>query len=405
MIDSHMSEHFSAHPPSHADVDMSGEYYDEEYTMQDATEATNDEEIYDAEIDEQIGQTEVEMDEYTDEVADDEAHMGSYVPPDDATVTDVTVEDVQFRSSPVISATPREVPALPISPHVALDADLPINEAPADALATHSPHSVATLVDDSETVPHGDGAKQDLLNEVIDLTANDNQPQTLSTNPADPANPEPEAEPQLEPEHESEAPQNNLDDNEQELYEGDDLPPIADDSTGQQTIPDQSPDEQEDEDEDATTNADVYEDASDAVNHPNVPEQSNQSIHSPIEEALVINQQVRDDAADSMEPSPPVRLLYKDEAEGIDKVFDIFASSDSGSLDVQLLFDDNRTLFYEPLSSFFVRLRETDYFSGDEWRNAEIGLKMDLGSMDLSINEVCLSRSDGYLLWTYRFYI
>ncbi|KAG8697290.1 hypothetical protein FRC09_007960, partial [Ceratobasidium sp. 395] len=116
-------------------------------------------------------------------------------------------------------------------------------------------------------------------------------------------------------------------------------------------------------------------------------EEAGDGAHSPIEEALVLNQQARDDAADTMEPSPPVRLSYDNESSGTVQVFDLFAPIDTSPKSLGVLFGDNRTLFYDPLSVFFSKLRETEYFSGVAWQDAEMGLTVDLGSHKLSITE------------------
>ncbi|CAE6478604.1 hypothetical protein ACGC1H_003022 [Rhizoctonia solani] len=390
VIDSHMSEHFPG-VPTHIDVDMSAEYdEDAEYAMHDITEGTttnNDEEIYDAEFEEVPEHTEIEMDEYADEVEveeDNESHMGTYVPTDDgATVTDVTVEDVQLRSSPVPVGTPQVATMHPISPHVPLDADLPLNEAPAETLAGHSPHSVATLVGDSEVeVISVDPAKDGSLNEVIDLTENDDEPHIVSVdtteevtlvNPVEPID-------QALPQSEHEVTQDDLDKAEQEFYEAQE--PVAEHPSTDPTAPDQLDEQQEDERHSGHTDQD--EAVAEAPTSLEIPEQVDQGGHSPIEETLVINQQVRDDAADSMEPSPPIRLYYRDENKGINEVFDIFTPI---GLEAVLLFHDNRILFYEPLSAFFAKLRETEYFLGDGWENAEMEIRMDVGDSSISISE------------------
>ncbi|KAG8687768.1 hypothetical protein FRC11_006606, partial [Ceratobasidium sp. 423] len=359
-----MSEHFSAQAPTHIDIDMSAEYDDDtEYAMHDVTEATttNDEEIYDAEFEEIPEHTEVEMDEYADEVevVEDETHMGTYVPTDDAaTVTDVTVEDVQLRSSPVPAGIPQGTAMLPISPRDVVDAELPLNEAPGNALAEHSPHSVATLVDDSE-IEHlqADTAKDGTLDEVIDLTENDEEPQILpvdateeaaSVNPVDPTD-------QALPQAEHEVAQDDSNEAEQEFYEAEEF--VAELPSTDPTATDQLTEQQEDE---RHEHIDQHEPVAEAPTYLEIPEQADQDGHSPIEEALVINQQVRDDAADSMEPSPPVRLYYRDERKGTDEIFEIFTSTGLESHETTaLLFHDNRTLFYEPLSVFFTQLRET----------------------------------------------
>ncbi|CAE6485052.1 unnamed protein product [Rhizoctonia solani] len=386
VMDSHMSEHFSAQAPTHIDIDMSAEYDDDtEYAMHDITEATtNDEEIYDAEFE----HTEVEMDEYADEVEvveDDETHMGTYVPTDDAaTVTDVTVEDVQLLSSPVPAGIPQGATMRPISPHAAADADLPLNEAPGKVLAEHSPHSVATLVDDSE-IEHlqADAAKDSTLNEVIDLTENDEEPQIApvdSVEEAVPANPVDPVDQAL-PQSEHEVAQDNADETEQEFYEAEES--IDEIPSTDPTATDQPTEQQEDE-----QHTDQHEPAAEVPAYLEIPEPNDQDGHSPIEEALVINQQVRDDAADSMEPSPPIRLYYRDESKGTDEIFEIFTSTGLEPHETTaLLFWDNRTLFYEPLSGFFAQLRETEYFSGDGWETTEMGLRMDLGDSNISINE------------------
>ncbi|KAJ1307221.1 hypothetical protein OPQ81_001336 [Rhizoctonia solani] len=381
---------------------MSAEYDDDaEYAMHDITEATantNDEEIYDAEFEEAPEHTEIEMDEYADEVEvveDDETQMGTYVPTDDAaTVTDVTVEDVQLRSSPVPAGLPQEGAIPPISPHVPVDADLSLNEPPAGALADHSPHSVATLVGDSETEhPQVDTSKDGPLNEAIDLTENDEQPrivtieaveETTSVNPIDLVD-------QVLPQSGHEITQDAPDEAEHEIYDTEE--PTTELSSINPAVPNHQAEEQEDqlegeqEDEQDPGQTDQHQHIVEAPTHLEIPEQTDQDGHSPIEEALVINQQVRDDAADSMEPSPPVRLYYRDESKGTDGIFEIFASTGLESHEAILLFHDNRTLFYEPLSTFFSKLRETEYFSGDGWENAEMGVRMDLGDLSISINE------------------
>ncbi|KAH7342074.1 hypothetical protein B0J17DRAFT_287016 [Rhizoctonia solani] len=390
VMDSQMSEHFSAQAPTHIDVDMSAEYDDDaEYAMHDITEATtttNDEEIYDAEFEEVPEHTEIEMDEYADEVEvveDDETHMGTYAPTDDgATVTDVTVEDVQLLSSPVPAGIPQAATMHPISPHFSVDADLSINEVPVEALANHSPRSVATLVGDSE-IEHSqvDTTKDGTLNEVIDLTENDEQPQVDAVeevaviNLVDPDD-------QALPQSEHEVNQVDLDEAEQEFYEAEE--PAAEHIAANPTAPDQLVEQQGEQN---LGHIDQQEHPAEAPTSIEIPEQTDQDGHSPIEEALVINQQVRDDAADSMEPSPPIRLYYRDESKGTDDIFDIFTPTGLESHETVLLFSDNRTLFYEPLSAFFTKLRETEYFSGDEWDSIEMGLTMDLGHSSISINE------------------
>ncbi|KDN35760.1 hypothetical protein RSAG8_11322, partial [Rhizoctonia solani AG-8 WAC10335] len=371
VIDSHMSEHFSAPPPTHIDVDMSAEYDDDaEYAMHDVTEATNtnDEEIYDAEFEEVPEHTEIEMDEYADEVEvveDNESHMGTYVPTDDgATVTDVTVEDVQLRSSPAPAGTPQVATMHPISPHVPVDADLPLNEAPTETLADHSPHSVATLVGDSEVEPLPvDTTKDDGLNEVIDLTETDDEPHAVPVDAAEEAVSVNQVEPidQALPQSEPEVTQDDLDSEaEQEFYEAEE--PVAELPSTDPTAADQLVQQQEGQ-HSGHTGQDEH--PAEAPTFLEIPEQTDQDGHSPIEEALVINQQVRDDAADSMEPSPPIRLYYRDESKGTDETFDIFAPTGLESHETILIFHDNRTLFYEPLSAFFTKLREAEYFSGD----------------------------------------
>ncbi|CUA75845.1 Mediator of RNA polymerase II transcription subunit 12 [Rhizoctonia solani] len=388
VIDSHMSEHFPA-APTHIDVDMSAEYDDDaEYAMHDVTEATttnHDEEIYDAEFEEVPEHTEIEMDEYADEVEvieDNETHMGTYVPTDDgATVTDVTVEDVQLLSSPAPAGIPQVATMHPISPHVSVDTNLPLNEAPVE-IADHSPRSVATLVGDSEVEPLSiDAAKDGGLNEVIDLTENDDEPHVAPVDATEEATLVNPVEPtdQALPQTEHEATQDELDEAEREFYEAEE-PPLTD-----PTAPDQLDEPQEDEQRSAHTNQN--EPAVDAPTSLEIPQQTDQEGHSPIEEALVINQQVRDDAADSMEPSPPIRLYYRDESKGTNETFDIFTLIGSEPTEAVLLFHDNRTLFYEPLSAFFAKLRETEYFSGDGWESAEIEIRMLLGDSSISINE------------------
>ncbi|CAE6394126.1 unnamed protein product [Rhizoctonia solani] len=372
---------------------MSPEYDDDaEYAMHDITEAvTNDEEIYDAEFEEVHEQTEIEMDEYADEVEvvevdDNESNMGTYVPTDDAaTATDVTVEDVQLRSSPVPEGIPQGVAMRPISPHVPITADL-LNEVPSDTFVQHSPHSVATLIDDSEVEPLTiDNAKNGTLNEVIDLTGGEEEPQVVSV-----ATIEEVVSVELidhtgqeVPQSEHEDPQVDHDIAEQEFYDAEE--PVVELPSTDSTIPNQ-PVEQHLEAQ-QPEHIDQGEPVVEAPTHLEIPEQVDYDGHSPIEEALVINQQVRDDAADSMEPSPPVRLYYKDENRGIDKIFDIFASTGLESHEADLLFHDNRTLFYEPLSAFFVKLRETEHFSGDDWEDSEMTIRMDLEDSSLSINE------------------
>ncbi|KAF8689125.1 hypothetical protein RHS03_09397, partial [Rhizoctonia solani] len=392
VVDSHMSEHFSAQAPTHIDIDMSPEYDDDaEYAMHDVTEATtttNDEEIYDAEFEELPEQTEIEMDEYADEVEvveDNESHMGTYVPTDDAaTVTDVTVEDVQLRSSPVPEGTPHGV-MRPISPHVSVTAGL-LNEVSADALAQHSPHSVATLVDDSEAEPlPDDSTKEGILNEVIDLTGGEDEPQIVSVATVEEATSVELAEStdQEATRSEHEVLQVDHDTTEQEFYDAEEpafeIPSI--DSTVPEQLVEQRQEEQPSED------VDQYEDVVEVPTHLEIPEQADDDGHSPIEEALVINQQVRDDAADSMEPSPPVRLYYRDEGKGTDKIFEIFAPTGLESHEAELLFHDNRTLFYEPLSTFFAKLREIEHFSSDGWEDVEMSIRMDLEDSSISINE------------------
>ncbi|CAE6432662.1 unnamed protein product [Rhizoctonia solani] len=391
VIDSHMSEHFSV-ASTHIDVDMSAEYdEDAEYAMHDITEGTttnNDEEIYDAEFEEVPEHTEIEMDEYADEVEveeDNESYMGTYVPTDDgATVTDVTVEDVQLRSSPVPAGTPQVATMHPISPHVLLDADLPLNEATVETLAGHSPHSVATLVGDSEVeIISIDATKDGSLNEVIDLT-NDDEPHIVSVDAEEVASANP-VEPidQALPQSEHEVTQDDLDKAEQEFYEAQE--PVAELPSADPTAPSQ-PDEQQ-EDERHSGHIDQVEPATEAPTSLEIPEQTGQEGHSPIEEALVINQQVRDDAADSMEPSPPIRLYYGDENKGTNEVFDIFTPIGLESAEAVVLFHDNRTLFYEPLSAFFAKLREAEYFLGNGWENIEMGIRMDVGDSSISIGE------------------
>ncbi|CAE6427691.1 unnamed protein product [Rhizoctonia solani] len=393
VMDSHMSEHFSAQVPTHIDIDMSPEYDDDaEYAMHDLTEATattNDEEIYDAEFEEVPDQTEIEMDEYADEVEvvdDNESHMGTYVPTDDAaTVTDVTVEDVQLRSSPVPEGTPQGVTMRPISPHVPVTAGV-LNEVPADTLVQHSPHSVATLVDDSE-LEHlpVDNAKDGALNEVIDLTGGEEEPQIVSVAAVEEVTSVEPVEPtdQEVPQSEHEVPQVNHDIVEQDLYDTEE--PVIEIPSTTSTISNQLVEQHQEEQHSGHIEEGHH--IAEAPTYLEIPEQTNHDEHSPIEEALVINQQVRDDAADSMEPSPPVRLYYRDENRGVDKIFDIFASTGLESHEADLLFHDNRTLFYEPLSAFFAKLRETEHFSGEGWEDAEIAIRMDLEDSSLSINE------------------
>ncbi|CAE7218584.1 unnamed protein product [Rhizoctonia solani] len=392
VMDSHMSEHFSAPATTHIDVDMSAEYDDDvEYAMHDITEGTttNDEEIYDAEFEEVPQHTEIEMDEYGDEVEvveDDETHMGAYAPTDDgATVTDATVEDLQLRSSPGPVGTPQVVTD-PILPHVPVDADLSLNGAPTETLADHSPHSVATLVGDSEVEPLPvDTTKDGTLNEVIDLTENNDEPHTVPADAVDEAtsvNPVAPIDQEL-PHFEHEAGQDDLDQVEQEFYEVEES--VVELSSIDPNAPDQLAEPQQVEQ--PSENTDQDEPATEAPTLLVIPEQIDQGGHSPIEDAIVINQQVRDDAADSMEPSPPIRLYYRDEGKGTDEVFDIFTPFGSDSHETILLFHDNRTLFYEPLSWFFTKLRETEYFSGDEWEGTEMGIRMDLGDSSISINE------------------
>ncbi|KAG9092296.1 hypothetical protein FS749_015851, partial [Ceratobasidium sp. UAMH 11750] len=363
---------------------MSGDYYDEEYMMHDAHPTTElvDDEIYDAEIEEQTGHTEVEMDEYRDELIDEnEANMGTYVPADDATVTDVTVEDVHL-PSPVASGTtldpsPKSTAVHSISPHVAVGADLVINEAaPADPLSTHSPQS--TLVDDLEVAPlEEENAKPDHdLHEVIDLTAaNDENPPPADDSTVDPAT--------------HEGAQNDFELAQAELYEEEGTPTVTNSLVLHPSAVDQPQEEGEHADPPALN------DASDSLAitlHDSEPveqivDQANDGSHSPIEDALVLNQQVRDDAADTMEPSPPVRLSYDDKAGDTTQIFDIFSPIDSSPKSTDVLFADNRTLFYEPLSVFFTKLRETNYFSDDDWRDAEMELTVDLNGHRLSITE------------------
>ncbi|KAG8748171.1 hypothetical protein FRC10_008904, partial [Ceratobasidium sp. 414] len=389
VADSHMLEQPSTFTPSsHIDVDMSGDYYDEEYMMHDANptaELVDDEEIYDAEIEEQVGHTEVEMDEYRDELVDDnETNMGTYVPADDATVTDVTVEDLHLPASSVASGTPRGPSPQPvavhsISLHVAAGADLVINEtAPADPLSIHSPQSTTTLVGDSEVAPlEEENTKIDYnLHEVIDLTAanDENQP------PADDSTTDSAT-------HEDA--QNDFELAQAELYEEEGTPTVTNSPVLHLSAVDQPPEEGEHADPPALNGASdsfattLYDSEPVEQHDDRVDDES----HSPIEDALVLNRQVRDDAADTMEPSPPVRLSYGDKAGGTAQFFDIFSPIDSSPKSIDVLFADNRTLFYEPLSVFFAKLRETNHFSDNDWQDAEMGLAVDLNGHQLSITE------------------
>ncbi|KAG9124003.1 hypothetical protein FRC07_013227 [Ceratobasidium sp. 392] len=388
VADSHMLEHSSIlTPASHADIDMSGDYYEEEYMMHDAhptTDLVDDEEIYDAEIEEQTGHTEVEMDDYADELIDEnETNMGTYMPADDATVTDVTVEDAHLPSSPVVSGTPRGLSPQPataqsISPHVTAGADLVINEAPANPLSSHSPHSATTLVGDTEIIPpEGENEKLDHdLHEVIDLTRINGENPPIDSN-VDPAT------------HEG-----ALNDSElarEELYEEEEDPTTITNPPVLQLPAVDQPQQEEEGPTDSLVANDAYDSFATALHDSGPVEQHDEQAggegHSPIEEALVLNQQARDDAADTMEPSPPVRLAYDNKTKNIVQLFDIFAPVDLSPESTDVLFGDNRTLFYDPLSVFFARLREIEYFSDDNWQDAEMELSVDLGDHQLSITE------------------
>ncbi|KAG9102680.1 hypothetical protein FRC06_001459 [Ceratobasidium sp. 370] len=329
VADSHMLEQPSTFTPSsHIDIDMSGDYYDEEYMMHDAhptTELVDDEEIYDAEIEDQAGHTEVEMDEYRDELIDDnEANMGTYLPADDATVTDVTVEDVHLPSSPVGE----------------------------NAKIGHDLHEVIDLTEahDENSLPADDSTVDPATHE--DLQADFELAQT-------------------------------------ELYEDEGTPTVTNSPVLHASAVDQLQEEGGHFDPPALSGvsdslATSLSDSEPVEQH---DDRASDESHSPIEDALVLNQQVRDDAADTMEPSPPVRLSYDDKAGGTTQIFDIFSPIDSSPKSIDVLFADNRTLFYDPLSVFFTKLRETNHFSDDDWQDAEMELSVDLNGHRLSITE------------------
>ncbi|KAG8773282.1 hypothetical protein FRC12_002629 [Ceratobasidium sp. 428] len=390
VADSHMLEHPSTFTPSsHADIDMSGDYYDEEYMMHDAhstAEVVADDGMYDAEIEEQTGQTEVEMDEYTDELVDNiETNMGTYT--NDAVVTDMTVEDVHLPSSPVVSATPRglspqPVAAQSISPHVAEDDGLIINEAaPANPLSDHSPQSATTLIGEPENIsPESENRELDHgLHEVIDLTSGGAENPALTDDST----------------ATHEGAQTEL--AREEIYEEQDPLTATTSPIIQPSAADQPYQEQEEEDyvDSLAPNgasgslATTLRDSEAAEPY---DDRAGDEAHSPIEEALVLNQQARDDAADTMEPSPPVRLSYDNDSSGTVQIFDLFAPIEASPKSLDVLFEDNRTLFYDPLSVFFAKLRETKYFSDVAWQDAEMGLTVDLGSHKLSITEASYIR-------------
>ncbi|KAF8606437.1 hypothetical protein BDV93DRAFT_520726 [Ceratobasidium sp. AG-I] len=383
VVDSHMVEHIASHlPSSHADIDMSGEYDDEEYIMHDAhptADTVTDEEIYDAEIEEQTGHTEVEMGDYTDELEDDnETNMGSYVPPDDATVTDVAVEDVHLPSSPVAFDSPRGSLHHAISPHATVGADLHITTAaPIDSLSNHSPHSIATLVDDSETHPSVEVNEKSAppVLEVVGLTTNNDESLSSTIGSSVDA-----------PVATHEGAQSNRGTTEDEQYDDDDTPTVTESAVLELSTINQSTEGSEEVSDPAAGEGSA--DAVTTLHEAESAEQYDDERHSPIEEALVLNQRVRDDAADSMDPSPPVRLTYDDKLSGALTIYDVFSQCDPSSSEyVDILFDDNRTLFYDPLSVFFTRLRETAQFSGEDWQDAEMGLSINLGSYELTISE------------------
>ncbi|QRV89479.1 mediator of RNA polymerase II transcription subunit [Ceratobasidium sp. AG-Ba] len=386
VADSHMLEQ-NFTPSSHADIDMSADYYDEEYMMHDAnptTDVVDDEEIYDAEIEEQTGHTEVEMDDYTDQLAaDNETHMGTFVPVDD-TATDVIVEDVHIASSPAVSVTPRALSpdaAHPILHHVA-GADPVINVAASnEPLSNHSPQSAATLVDDSDPAPleQTDDKFDHPLHEVIDLTTTNDEPLPTTNDVVDLT--------------EDDGAQGDSELAQAELYEEEeeeDAPTITGSVDHRSPVTNEVTEAVEGQADLAAVNG-ASESSATRVDYPESAEQYDQSDnprHSPVDEAIVLNQQVRDDAADTMEPSPPVRLLYGDKASGTSKTFDIFAPTEPSTSDgVDVLFADNRTLFYDPLSVFFLRLRETEYFSHRDWQESEMGITLELGNRHLTITE------------------
>ncbi|QRV74788.1 mediator of RNA polymerase II transcription subunit [Ceratobasidium sp. AG-Ba] len=387
VADSHMLEQ-NFTPSSHADIDMSADYYDEEYMMHDAnptTDVVDDEEIYDAEIEEQTGHTEVEMDDYTDQLAgDNETHMGTFVPADD-TATDVIVEDVHIASSPAVSGTPRALSpdaAHPILQHVA-GADPVINvTASSGPLSNHSPQSAATLVGDSDPahLEQIDEKFDHPLHEVIDLTATNDEP-LLTTNDVVDLTEDDGAQ------GDSELAQAELYEEEEE--EEEDTPTITGSVDHRSPVTNEVTEAVERQADLAAVNG-ASESSATRVHGSEPAEQydhPDNALHSPVEEAIVLNQQVRDDAADTMEPSPPVRLLYDDKASGTNKTFDIFASIEPLSDGAEVLFADNRTLFYDPLSVFFLRLRETEYFSHSDWQESEMGITLELGNRQLTITE------------------